>query len=100
VTTGLARPPRLDLETFSRAVGLHPDLVARLVRLGLLDAEIRVDHQLQFAPGQMTRAFRIQRLRAGLPLNYAALGLVMDLLDRIDQLEATLRRRPLSPRED
>ncbi len=100
MTTVLARPLRLDLESFSRAVGLHPDLVVRLVRLGLLDAEVRVDHRLQFAPAQMARAFRIQRLRAGLPLNYAALGLVMDLLDRIDQLEAALRHRPPAPRGD
>ena len=51
MTTVLARPLRLDLESFSRAVGLHPDLVVRLVRLGLLDAEVRVDHRLQFASG-------------------------------------------------
>ena len=37
---------------------------------------------------------RIERLRAGLPLNYAALGLVLDLLDRIHELETALRRRP------
>ena len=34
------------------------------------------------------RVARIQRLRAGLGLNYAALGLVLDLLDRIAELEA------------
>jgi hypothetical protein len=31
------------------------------------------------------------RLRVGLSLNYPALGLVMDLLDRIEALEAALR---------
>ena len=38
----------------------------------------------------------MQRLRAGFALNYAALGLVTDLLDRITALEAALRtyRRP------
>jgi hypothetical protein len=35
---------------------------------------------------------RIQRLRATLSLNYAAVGLVLDLLDRITELEAALRR--------
>jgi hypothetical protein len=34
---------------------------------------------------------RIQRLRSGLSLNYAAIGLVLDLLDRIDVLEAQVR---------
>jgi hypothetical protein len=38
----------------------------------------------------------MQRLHAGFALNYAALGLVTDLLDRIAALEAALRtyRRP------
>jgi hypothetical protein len=34
----------------------------------------------------------MQRLRAGFALNYAALGLVADLLDRIAALEEALRR--------
>jgi chaperone modulatory protein CbpM len=34
---------------------------------------------------------RVQRLRAGFALNYAAIGLVTDLLDRIAELEAALR---------
>jgi chaperone modulatory protein CbpM len=33
-------------------------------------------------------------LRAGLGLNYTAVGVVLDLLDRIDALEAVLRARP------
>jgi hypothetical protein len=36
---------------------------------------------------------RLQRLRAGFALNYAALGLVVDLLDRIAVLEATIPNR-------
>ena len=35
----LSRPVEtLDLDTFARAAGLHPDLVRRLVALGLLEA--------------------------------------------------------------
>jgi hypothetical protein len=37
---------------------------------------------------------RIQRLRAGFALNYAALGLVLDLLDRLEAAEASLRYSP------
>jgi hypothetical protein len=33
----------------------------------------------------------MQRLRAGFALNYAAIGLVTDLLDRIAVLEVALR---------
>ena len=37
---------------------------------------------------------RIQRLRAGFALNYASLSLVIDLLDRIAELEAAGRKAP------
>ncbi|MEA2484637.1 MAG: chaperone modulatory protein CbpM, partial [Thermoleophilaceae bacterium] len=37
-----------------------------------------------------------QRLRTGLGLNYAAIGLVLDLLDRIDELETNSRSRRTS----
>jgi DNA-binding transcriptional MerR regulator len=93
-TTSLARPASLSLEGFARASGLHPDLVVRFVQLGLLDATRDGRGQLRFAPRELRRAERIQRLRTGLSLNYAALGLVLDLLDRIDHLEAALRHRP------
>ncbi|HEY8556739.1 MAG TPA: chaperone modulator CbpM, partial [Actinomycetes bacterium] len=43
---------------------------------------------------------RIQRLRTGLSLNYAAIGLVLDLLDRIDVLERDLRARPRPPAKE
>jgi chaperone modulatory protein CbpM len=87
----LGRPDRLDLASFSRAAGLHPDLVRRLVTLGLLEASADAVSELWFAPAQLAAAARIQRLREGLSLNYAALGVVLDLLARIDALEAALR---------
>jgi chaperone modulatory protein CbpM len=94
VTAGLARPYRLGLESFARLAGLHPELVTRLVRLGLLNATTGPGGELHFTAAEVHRAARIQRLRAGLTVNYAAIGLVLDLLDRIDVLEAALRVRP------
>jgi hypothetical protein len=41
----------------------------------------------------VARVARIQRLHDALPLNYAAIGLVLDLLDRIDVLEGQVRSR-------
>jgi hypothetical protein len=90
----LGREPALDLETFSRAAGLHPDHVRRLAALGLLETTPAAAGELRFSPTQLAAAARLQRLRAGLALNYAALGVVTDLLDRIAALEAARRRRP------
>ena len=87
----LVRPARLDLETFARAAAVHPDLIRRLVVLGLVDADRDTTGELWFSPAQLRVVARIQRLRAGFALNYTAIGLVTDLLDRIAVLEAALR---------
>ena len=88
----MTRPSRLSLDRFARQAGLHPQLVQRFVALGLLDAERDATGALWFRPAALVTAARVQRLRAGLSLNYAAIGLVLDLLDRIDELEAASRR--------
>ena len=87
MTTALVvSSPGLTVEAFSKATGLHPDLVKRLVALGALDARRTTAGELRFPPAQLAAAARIQRLRAGFGLNYAALALVMDLLDQIERL--------------
>jgi chaperone modulatory protein CbpM len=95
----LARPLLLSVEQFGHRSGLHPDLVRRFVALGLLRAERDAAGRLWLRPDQVAAAARIQRLRAGLALNYAAVGLVMDLLDRITELETALQTRRPSTRQ-
>jgi hypothetical protein len=92
----LIRSASLNLEAFAQATGTHPDLVRRLVALGVLDADRDAAGELWFAGSQVAVMGRVQRLRAGLGLNYAAVALVTDLLDRISLLETALQeaRRP------
>ena len=71
--------------------GLHPDLIRRLVALGLLDADRDAAGVLWFPRGELAALARVRRLRTGFSLNYSAVGLVADLLDRIAVLEADLR---------
>ena len=94
MTAALTRPRLLSLTAFSRAAGMHPDLVMRFVALGLLDPVRDAAGEPCFPPAQLAAASRLQRLRAGLALNYAALGVVVDLLNRVAELEARLRNHP------
>ena len=73
-----------ELEALAREAGLHPDLVRRFVRLGLL----RPAPYPRDAAAQLARA---GRLRRDLGLNYAGAVLACELLARIDELES---RRP------
>ena len=87
----LARPVRLSLDTAAARSGLHPELIRRFVALSLVEGTTDPSGRVWLAPSAVATLARIQRLRAGLSLNYAAIGLVLDLLDRIDVLEAQVR---------
>jgi len=82
---------RLSLEEFAVLSGMHPDLIRRLVALGLIEAHRDTAGALWISRSELAEVARMQRLRAGFALNYAAIGLVTDLLDRIAVLEAALR---------
>ena len=93
MTYALMRRPDLSTDAFAAAAGLHPDLISRLVALGLLEPHVDELGNRCFAQAQLIRLAQIRRLHAGLPLNYEAVGIVLDLLTRIDELQAQLRRR-------
>jgi DNA-binding transcriptional MerR regulator len=77
------------MEEVARRCALHPELIRRLMALGLIDP---VDGSTEFFPPEVTlRIQRILRLRRDLGVNYNAVALILDLLDRIDTLEARLR---------
>lgn len=88
----LARPFRLSLDSYARITGVHPDVIRRLVALGLLERARDADGSLWFAPSQVREMATIQRLHLRLNLTYSSLGLVRDLLDRISELERSQRR--------
>jgi len=92
----LARRPGIQLDVFATRCGLHPEMVRRLVALGLVSCRQDARGILLFEPSALVTVARIQRLRTGLGLNYAAIGLVLDLLDRIEELESASRRRSAS----
>jgi hypothetical protein len=72
----------VELEQLGREAGVHPDVVRRLVRLGLI-ASPGGDSAAQLA--------KAVRLRRDLGLNYAGAVLACELLARIADLEARVR---------
>ncbi|GHB71215.1 hypothetical protein GCM10010331_68830 [Streptomyces xanthochromogenes] len=92
-------PYQLPLANVAGRCGLPPELVGRFVALGLVDAERDARGRLWFRPSAPAAIARVQRLRTGLGLNYAAIGVVLDLLDRIERLEIALRRSEQAAKE-
>jgi DNA-binding transcriptional MerR regulator len=69
-----------------------PDLVARLVTLGLLDPVGRgMGDELVFEAGSIPLLRKILRLRYDLGINYEGIGVVLQLMERIEQMEARIR---------
>ena len=97
----VVRRDRLDgvavvgLEALARDAGMHPDLVRRFVALGLVEpvgGTAAGAAGAVFPAGTAARLARAARLRQDLGLSYAGAVLACELLERIDELEARLRR--------
>ena len=79
----------LTIKEISRLVGLHPDMIQRLYLLGLIDPVIEKPHLL-FDEGVLSKIAVILRLRDDLKISISSCGLVLDLLDKISELERRL----------
>jgi chaperone modulatory protein CbpM len=80
----------LSTDEVAARCGLHPTLVERLVALGLIEPlDGRTD---RFPPDVTLRLQRALRLRRDLGLSYNGAALVLELLDRIEDLERRLEQ--------
>lgn len=83
---------RIEFDAFARVCDLHPELLDRLVALGLLEVTEDDEGRRWFDRSQVAAVARVRRLRSGLRLSYSAIAVVVPLIDRVDELEVELRR--------
>jgi len=84
----------LDLGELAGYCSLHPDTIRTLVRLGLV--EPWTDRPLLFTRESVLRIRRLHRIRRQFGGTYQAAGLILELSDRVAELEqrlATLESR-------
>ena len=79
----------LNIGELSRFAGLHPMMIQRLFRLGLIDPQIE-EPELLFEDTVLFRIGTIMRMKNDLGLNFAGCGLVLDLLEKVEKLERQL----------
>ena len=77
----------VSLEDAARHLGLHPEIVRRFVELGLLEPAEVTGGEIMLDPVAVRRIGIIQRLRYDLGINLAGIGVILELLDRIDALQ-------------
>jgi hypothetical protein len=75
----------LTYEEFAVAAGIRPTVLARLIRLGVVEPT-RPDTS-EFTVSTLARVRRMLRLQAQLGVNFTGAAIILDLLDRLRLLE-------------
>jgi DNA-binding transcriptional MerR regulator len=80
----------VPLGELSRLTGLPPATLRRVASFAVIESFSDSAGNLRFPISQLPRLARGIRLRRDLGVNVQSLGLVLDLLERIDALDAQL----------
>jgi chaperone modulatory protein CbpM len=84
-------PELISLAAMAWEARLHPEVIARLVSLGLIEPRGGTASAPLFRRKDARLLARAARLRMDLGLDYAGAVLATELLGRIDELEERLR---------
>lgn len=78
---------KMSITEAARRCDIHPDLIDRFVRLGLFEPPAWNERKSEwiFDPDIVPLVRKILRLRNDLGINYACIGVVLDLLSRIER---------------
>src|SRR5215471_8816701 len=77
----------MPLEDAARHLGLHPEIVRRFLEFGLFEPAEVTGSEIMLDPVALHRIGVIQHLRYDLGINLAGIGVILELLDRIDALQ-------------
>ena len=80
----------LTLEDLASAAGLHPELVDVFVRYQLVEPTAHTSSCPLFATSSVERLHRIIRLRHDLGVNLAAVGVILEMTEQIENLRSDL----------
>jgi hypothetical protein len=80
-------PDEVTLDFLAAHSEMHPELVARLVEFGLIQPVGAQGSLLLFDSSKISRVCSIRRLRAELGINLQGVAVVLDLVERLRELE-------------
>ena len=80
------------------ASGCHSELVEVFERVGVIESIRYSDGTVRFRESSISRMSQGLRLRRDLGVNLTSLGLVLDLLERVEQLETELEQTRKQPK--
>jgi DNA-binding transcriptional MerR regulator len=81
----------LSIEDLANAAYLHPRRVQKFVHLGLLEPSAESGSGPLFPVSSVDRLQRILRLKRDLGINFSGIAVVLELRERIENLQNELR---------
>jgi len=87
----------VTLADLTRSCRVHAEWVMELVEEGVIEPSRAGGPQWRFAATTVVRVQKAQRLQRDLGVNLPGIALALQLLDRIDALEARLRTASAPP---
>jgi chaperone modulatory protein CbpM len=93
----LEESEEVTLADLTRSCRVHAEWVLELVEEGVLEPIQPGGPQWRFAATSVVRVRKAQRLQRDLGVNLPGIALALELLDRIDALEARLRTAAVPP---
>lgn len=88
---GVWKEKSLTLEETAYEAGVDASLVQKLLELGLVLYQGRID-QPAISRGEVVRIQKMQRLRRDLGLNWSGAGLVLELLEEMNILQKEIEK--------
>ncbi|HET6322879.1 MAG TPA: chaperone modulator CbpM [Hyphomicrobium sp.] len=90
----------ITLADLTRTCRVRTEWVMELVDEGVIEPRRRTGPQWRFSATTIVRVEKARRLQSDLGINTPGVALALQLLDRIDALEARLRAAPSRPDAD
>jgi DNA-binding transcriptional MerR regulator len=81
----------LTIEDLARAAGLTPEIVDALVRYRLIEPTTITSSYPLFPVSSIERLKRILRLRHDLGVNLSGVAVILEMMERIEELTSELR---------
>jgi MerR family transcriptional regulator/heat shock protein HspR len=85
-------PDRVTVELLSERTGVHPERIHCYVEFGLLEPCTPVGERTLFPPAAIPRLRAIERLRRDVGVNLAGVSIILDLVERLQQLQRETER--------
>jgi chaperone modulatory protein CbpM len=84
---------KITIDEVTQFCSVRREKIVALVTEGIVEPEGEAPEEWRFSGRELSRARKALRIESDLDINLSAVAVILDLLDRIDDLQAALGQR-------